>query len=356
MAEVTNALDGIDLGDRGTQIMLAAGAIGVGLLIAKLRGPSAQAAPAAPADTRQPIQVAVPGGWGTRADAPNTPGAFGWVGTGNVTQPDEKPAGTNPKPADPNPADTTGMTFAVAQGTIQKGGSVSVTVGGLKMNDSVDVFLDNTTGSPLKTFVINASGGASGSVTIPAAYAGKSAYLVAQSRKTGATKTASVALVEAPKPTTPEPTKPTTPSTPAPAPTTPATGKTKFGRTTVQAQTSWPYSCPIGSTMVQEPGTTNHVCERNDNGTLFQVVYKNRGGEAAPENVTIPGLMGTGGFGAVPVPIIAETHARIKAGETIRQMAQRIYGTEAGMAVLGMLNPEIVSSDSVTEGTTFRVR
>lgn len=66
--------------------------------------------------------------------------------------------------------------------------------------------------------------------------------------------------------------------------------------------------------------------------------------------------MATGGFGANPIPIVTSTHARIRAGESLRDFSRRIYGTDSGVAVLGMLNPDLVEADDVVEGTTFRVK
>ena len=354
-------MDRIDFGDRKTQIVIGAGVVVAGVLVvSSFRRPSS---PAPEVPVRPVIQAG--DAFGTRADAQGQQGVWGWVGN-------DSPGGgsgtigtgtgsTGGKPEEPK---TPTMGVEIVPNIVTVGKSFTVRVSGVAMNDPIEVYRENTTGRPLAT----GTGGYTGSVNISVKAADDmigTSHIVVQNTINRAVASGTVTVRPAEKPAEPdkptEPTKPTEPAKPSndetakvlidvlgdilnkqpakpaePAkpsqPTTPPVTMaetTKYGRTKINPAGK-PYTCPAYATMVQEPGSSNHVCERNDDGRLFPVEYA-RGGEEPEPRVFLGGIS--------PMPErITPAELTIRSGESLREFAIRAYGSDDGLVKLGRLN------------------
>lgn len=194
-------LNDLDLGDRNTQIIVAGVVLIGGYLLMRGRG-STSTVETEPTETRTFV-IEDADAFGTRADVQGNEGrgVFGWVGNNPVpeTPADDKEPEPEPE-TEPEPVEDT-LRLTLRESVVDAGGRVYVGVKGgeSRMNDVIDVYMNNTTTAPLRSFTISANGAASGYISFPQrTFEGgqtfTNASLVAINRRSGEQAQASVRI------------------------------------------------------------------------------------------------------------------------------------------------------------------
>lgn len=298
--------ENFDLSERGTQIGLAAAAIGGGLLIAFFRGNDKETA------TGEKPLIPVPGGWASRSDVP---GAFGWVGSfgrGDIQNPPDKEKPESPQQPDP---ETPGP------GT-DPGPDVDDIVDGIA-DEIEEEIAKKPYGCPAGYHLAKESNGSGNDVC----------------RHNSTGREIQVSYKEPPEHRYPNPL---------------ASGEDTTDST--EWVTRGDLTCPTGYGLAKEStGSGNIVCRHKTSGREIRAVQKGAGGDG-PSNLSVPGLGNVGGFNPSGVVIRLSDFHRVQPGETLRSIAVREFGSDAFLARLARLNPDVVASGQLRAGDMLKLR